>query len=307
MITIGSYACSHIWNSREEGSEIDIDFMCTEDEYNIAKEVLLSQGADIIHETEFTRAIKGVDYIFEFMIGKNGNSTEQLLKYCNNTEDGKLFGDVAPLNVLYLLKMSHRYLRNSPHFLKTMRDIKKLRQLGATIPDDLQSVLELREKETYKYNHPVLNVTKNQFFDGDDIDYQYDHDTIHEAIAIGEMPAYRHYMKDDSEVMTSKEKFFSVPETIRLLGVYEEACVLALERSQIPFSDSANAPTCKNSFITALIKVCTSITSGWFRQYAWENFYEVINIYRNFGEEDYLNRFNANKHILKPFKSEMVL
>lgn len=307
MITIGSYACKHIWDSRQDSTETDVDFMCTEHEYNIAKTILLSQGAEIIHEKEYTRAIKGVDYIFEFMIGKNGNSTEQLLQYCNNKEDGKLFGEVAPINVLYLLKMSHRFLRNSPHFLKTMKDIKKLRQLGATIPEELESVLALREKETYTYRHPVLDVSKNQFFDGDGVDYQYDHDTIHEAIAIGEIPAYRHYMKDGSEVMTSKEKFFSVPETIRLLGVYEETCVLALERSQIPFGDSENAPTCKHSFITALIKVCTSITSGWFREYAYENFYEVINIYRNFGEEDYLNRFNANKEILKPFKSEMVL
>lgn len=307
MITIGSYACDHILNTRENSTDRDVDFMCTEKEYDITKTVLLSQGAEIIHEKEYTRAIKGIDYIFEFMIGKNGNSTEQLLQYCNNKEDGKLFGDKAPLDVLYLLKMSHRFLRNSPHFLKTMKDIKKLRQLGATIPEELKEVLELREKETYTYNHPVLDVSKNQFFDGDGVDYQYDHDTIHETVAIGDIPAYRHYMKDGSEVMTSKEKFFSVPETIRLLGVYEETCVLALERSQIPFGSTEGAPTCKHSFITALIKVCTSITSGWFRTYAWENFYEVINIYRNLGEDDYLNRFNKNKHLLKPFKSEMVL
>lgn len=307
MITIGSYACDHLLSSRQNGTERDVDFMCTENEYTIAKKVLLSQGASIIHEKEFTRAIKGADYIFEFMIGKDGNSTEQLLQYCNNKEDGKLFGESAPIDVLYLLKMSHRFLRNSPHFLKTMKDIKKLRQLGASIPEELQSVFELREKETYTYSHPVLDVSKNQFFDGDGIDYIYDHDTIHEAIAIGDIPAYRHYMKDGSEVMTSKQKFFSVPETIRLLGVYEETCVLALERSQIPFGGTMQSPTCKSSFITALIKVCTSITSGWFREYAWEHFYEIINIYRNYGEEDYLNRFHKNKSVLKPFKTEMVL
>lgn len=308
MITVGSYANDKILRTREQNNVHDVDFMCTEKEYEIAKGTLLSQGATIIHEKEFTRAIKGAEgCIFEFMIGKNGNSTEQLLQYCNNIEDGKLFGEKASIHVLYLLKMSHRYLRNSPHFLKTMKDIRKLRQLGAFIPSELQEVFELREKETYTYKHPVLDVSKNQFFDGDGVDYLYDHDTIHEAIAIGEMPAYRHYMKDGSEVMTSKEKFFSVPETIRLLGVYEETCVLALERSQIPFGSTVNAPTCKHSFITALIKVCTSITSGWFRQYAWENFYEVINIYRNYGETDYLERFIENKNVLKPFKSEMVL
>lgn len=33
---------------------------------------------------------------------------------------------VPSMNILYLLKMSHRYLKNSPHFLKTMEDILKM-------------------------------------------------------------------------------------------------------------------------------------------------------------------------------------
>src|ERR1700740_889971 len=30
---------------------------------------------------------------------------------------------IPSVNVIYMLKMSHRYLRNSPHLIKTMRDI----------------------------------------------------------------------------------------------------------------------------------------------------------------------------------------
>ena len=54
----------------------------------------------------------------------------------------------ASLNGLYALKMSHRYLRNSPHFLKTMQDIKLMREHGATITGDLVDFLKRREAET---------------------------------------------------------------------------------------------------------------------------------------------------------------
>lgn len=304
MITIGSYACEHIYNKRQDPT--DFDFMCTEKEYDIVKETLLSQGATVVHEKYDSAAFKASDGYYEFYIGKDNNSTEQLLKYCNNPEDGVLFSTDAPLEVLYLLKMSHRYLRNSPHFLKTMRDIHTLRTLGASIPVELEPILKLREDETYDYKHPVLDVNKQQFFSGDGIEYIYDHDTIHIAIAIEDTPAYTKYIRNGSEVMTDKEKFFAQKPWTRLLGVYEETCVLALERSQIPFNFNSTEldvepPTAKHSFITALIKVCTSITSGWFREYAYDHFYEVLNLYREMGEDDYIERFKENRSVLKPF------
>ena len=311
MITIGSFACEQIYNARSENHVSDFDHMCTKFEFNKALNHLLSLGGTIIHQNDKTCAVKAPDGIHEFYLGYDNNSTEQILKYCDNVEDGMFFTKNAPLDVLYMIKMSHRFLRNSPHFLKTMRDIHTMRTMGATMNSELLQILSLREEETYNYGHPVLDVSKNQFFDSDGVDYIFDHDTIHEAIAIGSAPAYKKYIKDGSEVMTSEEKFMSVPEQIRLLGVYEEACVLALERSQIPFviertQTSDVLPSAKHSFITALIKVCTSITSGWFRTYAWEHFYEVINIYRNQGEDDYIRRFEAGRLVLKPFKNEML-
>ena len=91
-------------------------------------------------------------------------------------------------------------------------------------------------------------------------------------------------MKDGAEVECDKEKFFSAGERIRLYGVLEEAQVLALERSQIPFRGKVEP---RRSFDIALQKVCTSITSGWFREFAWENFDKVEEMY----EDDYVSRF----------------
>lgn len=246
---------------------------------------------------------------YEFEIAGDQTTNERLLdRYSAGI--GITF---APLEVLLMLKLSHRYRRNSPHFLKTMRDIQKLRAAGVVLDEWLEEVLEQREKETYTYKHPKLDVSKHAFFDGDGVNYVYDHDSLHltQALTYKETgnhadtlcpevalyPAYTFYMKEGSEVMTSKEKFFAVDEIIRLRGVYEETCVLALERSQIPFPEAKP----RKSFEYALMKVCTSITSGWFREFAWENYDKILDIYEKEGEDGYLKRFNANKHLLKPY------
>jgi hypothetical protein len=258
---------------------------------------------------------------YEFDIASPGDTNQFLLDYFDVHPSGVTF---APPHVLLALKLSHRYRRNSPHFLKTMRDIQFLRGQRVTIGTELEEWMPAREASTYTYAHPKLDVSKDAFFDGDGVPYVYDHDSIHLTQALTERtfmercagpsvvgkavsygrevtrtyPAYTFYMKDGSEVMTSKEKFMSVPERIRLYGVYEESCVLALERSQIPFPNAKP----RQSFEYALMKVCTSITSGWFREFAWENYDKVLDIYEKEGEDGYLKRFNANKHLLKPYE-----
>lgn len=284
------------------------------------------------------RGKDGMNY--EFELAWPGTSAEMLLTQYG-LKDFKWTPDIAPAfainDDLLLIKMSHRYKRNSPHFLKTMSDIKFLREkLGAkdveywlTKNHGNVSLLKLREAESYDYAHPKLNVSSKDFFTGDGVNYVYDHDSIHLAVALDsyvqwgrpcpdgkvgcmvahgkriQVPAYTKYMKDGSEVMTSKAKFMSVEESVRLAGVYEESCVLALERSQIPHGlGKEGGPTARWSFEMALMKVCTSITSGWFREFAWENYQKVLDLYNELGEDDYISRFQRNGHLLKPYTGE---
>lgn len=202
---------------------------------------------------------------------------------------------VANLDLLYTLKMSHRYLKNSKHFKKTRDDIMLMRSKLSAIPVDLLDFYEARMEETYNYGHPKLNVSKDDFFKGDGVEYVYDHDSIHMAVRRLPLPAYRYYMADGAEVQTSKEKFFAVDQNTRILGVLEEAYVLALERSQIPHGEKV---TPRQSFFMALEKVCTSITSGWFREFAWENYDEVVKYYEmdNFKGDNYVDMFDRALH-----------
>ena len=238
----------------------------------------------------------GWDY--EIEIAWKGSSGDVLLQLEGVVEGEEAF---ASKEALLALKMSHRYLRNSPHFLKTMRDIQSMRAQGVVMTAELENLwLPQREAETYVYNHPKLNVDKQTFFD-DSVGYVYDHDSLHETVALLEKPAYTFYMQDGAQVMTDREKFFSVDEQIRLYGVYEESCVLAMERSQIPFNFE---PDARRSFEMALMKVCTSITSGWFREFAYNSYDEVLDLYNELGENDFIERFKKNAHLLKPFRNE---
>lgn len=329
MLLIGSRAL--VANNPElEGTRrtVDWDYICTIEQFSAwhkANKANLqfavpTQGGKYYH----ARDKDGMNY--EFELAWPGTSAEDFLKHYGLL-DFKWVPEIGPVPAinpdLLLIKLSHRYKRNSPHFLKTMSDIKYLREkVGVEFFEKFmknginEPILAKREAESYDYAHPKLNVSSKDFFTGDGVQYVYDHDSIHLTVALTELqvgpwPAYKSYMKENSEVMTSKELFFEVSEETRLNGVYEETCVLALERSQIPHNFHNHAgpdvprPTARWSFEMALMKVCTSITSGWFRAYAWENYSKVLDLYNELGENDYIERFNKNQHLLKPYTKEM--
>lgn len=229
---------------------------------------------------------------------------ELILTDPETTWSKKVKAWLPSLNVLYMLKMSHRFRKDSPHFLKTMRDIQVMRKAGAFIESMHYDFYQKRMAATYWYEHPNLNRSKAEFFNPEDKYMVYDHDSIHEAVAIGSRPAYVSYAVDGQEVLSSKQKFFDGPMYQRLRGVYEETCVLALERSQIP---SSYGPTRNWSFEKALEKVCTSITSGWFREYAWEHYDEVLMLrdMRDGMGCNYVDEFHRNKHKLRPYEGAM--
>lgn len=240
--------------------------------------------------------------IIEAEIAWSGSNSEELLQLIVNDRDSTttfLNGIVvtfAPLTILYLLKMSHRFVRNSPHFHKTRSDIKRMREqadVAWPFPEHYADFYKRRLEVTYDYNHPKLNQDSSTFFSGDGVEYLYNHDDIHRAVAIrNNSPAYLSYIEDGQQVNCSREKFWAAGHSVRINGVLEECYVLALERSIIPYKsyrgDHPDPESAfKTSFLTALEKVCTSITSGWFREFAWESYDQVCDLYSS----DFVGKF----------------
>ena len=301
MILVGSRAL-YAHELTPPGFDADLadsDFIATQEQWDEFKHSF-SNFKDVEVKTPNVKAFK-VEHLDERVIyyeayittKGSGNSDDLIMKMLGGYEHFI----VAPPEVCLAIKISHKFKKNTRNFLKTMYHIKFLESKGIKLDDSLLEIVKLRQKESLNYGHPKLNVSKETFFD--DTIYTYDHDSIHEAIAILDKPAYMSYIVDGEQVMTSKEKFMSCPEHIKLLGVYEETCVLALERSQIPNDFSIPA---EKSFKLALEKVCTSITSGWFRDYAYDNYHKVIAIYKHFGYDNYVKRFKDNFDMIKPFK-----
>jgi len=301
-ILIGSQALHKRFpDSREP--KLDYDMMGTVQEFTeLAKELSKIHGeiTAVKHSEDGDKvyAFFKDNMVLECEIAWPGTLTEKLVDWVNQSEEwldfsiGDVWVRVPPLNFLYMLKMSHRYKKNSPHFLKTMRDIQFMRSKGAKIGIDtylLRPLYKQRMKETYNYAHPNLKQTKKDFFT-DDVPYKYDHDSIHRAIAAPNDPAYT-YVKDcQDEVFMKKENFYASSLVTQLMCVLEESMVLALERSIIPFDSFENPERIDWAFKMALFKVCTSITSGWFREFAWENYDTVLEMY-GLDSQEFVNRF----------------
>lgn len=307
MILIGSRALALRSPRDEKGrplllmrKPVDFDWVCTREEFD----KWLSENGSKVNPTKVYPEMDGKKMIVEgssnceFEISRPGSSAEMLINLV--TKDPETvetpFGLIPNMDMLFTIKSSHKYLRNSPHFWKTLVDYHIMKKVGATIRPEYQEFHKLREKETYWYKHPKLNQTKDNFFADDAIQYVYDHDTIHESVARGERPAYTYYMKDGAQVDCDKEKFFALPEQVRMNGVIEEAAVLAIERSLVPHP---GVWTPEYAWKFALSKVCSSITSGWFRAYAYENALEILKQY----PLGYWEKFQADVQLglVKPF------
>jgi hypothetical protein len=282
MLIIGSVAMKHF--GLTDRKPIDTDVICTYEEY---EQLIKDFKPNIIAHYPISGnkfVIKCLDTITEVEIAWPGSVAEELLTIVEKHKLHKHLDYneyIATPEVQLALKMSHRYLRNNPHFNKTMDDIWALRGNNYVVPECLQEWLKKREKETYDYSLPNLKQSKNNFFNAEDGFYKFDHDSLHLAVAIGDRPAYMEFKLDEEEVWCSEELWNMCSEETKLNAGFEEAMVLNLERWLVP-NDFKVEP--KQGFDIALEKICTSITSGFFREYCWEHYYEIEKMY-----EDYAN------------------
>jgi len=305
MILIGSRALKIRAPFILRRQPLDYDFICSFEEYenylNINKNKVIK--AYDIPGNKIIKIIES-DSINEFEIIEKNKSSEMFKDLVNadpETIISKEGYKIPSLDLLFTLKSSHKYLKNSPHFWKTMLDYSLMKIAGAQIKPEAKEFLAKREAETYWYKHPSLKQSKDQFFSDDGLQYVYDHDSIHESVKLYDKPAYTYYLKDGKEVECDKGKFFALPEEYKLAGVIEEAMVLAIERSLVPHP-GVKSP--KEAWVFALSKVCSSITSGWFREYAYENAFKILQLY----PEKYWEKFNCDllQGKIKPFTKKII-
>lgn len=153
--------------------------------------------------------------------------------------------------------------------------------------------IEGRKVLTYKEfgnRHPKLKQSNEDFFD-DNVEKVYDHDYLHELYAYGDRPMFEKlkYRGEESSAWCSRDLWENLSLSDKVKCVAEETYVIATERFLVPNQWNYNP---KYAYYQALRKVCTTLTSGWFRDFALDNFPQVWDHYD-------ANRINKVKEQLK--------
>lgn len=195
---------------------------------------------------------------------------------------------VAPLEVMYSIKKSHRHFPRN--WKKHIVDFLKMDVYLNGI-DVLDRITAVREEETKKrvgLKTPSLNKNAKDFFDDNVSNRTFVHDDIHKVMAHFDKPMYEYIKVDPNLVKCSREKFEALSFTQKMCCVLEEAYVIALERAIIPMIFCGGPiTTADDAFDWAIMRICTNLTSGWFREFATMRYLDIMN-YRN---ENYVDKF----------------
>lgn len=225
----------------------------------------------------------------EFEIATPGSSAEDYLRYA---EENKLNG-IADIHILYSLKKSH--IHCPIHFEKNIQDYHICKQI-CDDRDVLEEITKKRIKETnerLKLRTPSLMKSKDDFFNDKTIDIRvFEHDDIHNAVKHLDKPIYSYMQNDANVVLCDKNKWNEFPMQWKLWAVEEESTVIALERKILPsLFKGKKYVSAEDALKWALMRVCTTLCSGWFRQFAIDNYFNVLNSYNKEYVKDFLDKF----------------
>jgi hypothetical protein len=166
----------------------------------------------------------------------------------------------ATLDELYTIKVSHaQWDLNNNTWEKHVYDIVQLKRAGAVLDLQLHKLLYSVWEETHGVKVIDLAQDKAEFFD-DAVRRTYDHDSLHDSVAYGDLPIYTEVLKDGAEVDIDMKKLKALPLERFVDLIKEEIFVTALERIVVP-KDYDVSPGA--AYWWAFRRTATSLTKGW--------------------------------------------
>ncbi|ATN93519.1 hypothetical protein [Pseudoalteromonas phage J2-1_QLiu-2017] len=274
----------------------DIDLVVTQEEFELVKEDFLDveKRGDNKYKAHTENALLNKPMIVEITVIGCGNHfhLEHLYEGLNDTalslNVSSAVSIVAtsvsvPLFYTIALRESHKYVPNGmKRFYKNLDELQEIISWCGICKDidhlikfsQLAKKFHKKLENKKKHRH---NVSKGEFFN-DTVDYVYDHDSLHEALAIGSTPAYTLIKPDDRDVLVSRELFKNSSRETQINTVVEEVMVLALERMLIK---TRRWDQEDYAFRLSFYKLCTGIASGWWRDFAYDNKEEVFRVWNS--------------------------
>lgn len=286
MLIIGSHALiQHFPNLR---TPKDLDIIATPEEVDEWFKLQVSNKQSHV----FDVTVLSLDHLLikspntgniEIFLAKDKNTNWEYLNYTKS--EGVLENiPYAPIEVLFSLKKSHIYFSINHH--KNVLDYNIIRKSLNGI-DTLSEITERRFKETEervgRLKTPKLSKSKDAFFKQSEsfVKSYFIHDEMHVIMSHGERPTYELMQyENQGSVLCSKDLWDGMSYLQQIHCVLEESYVIALERKILPMMYGAGRHyTPNDAFRWALMRVCTNLCSGWFREFAIENFTEILNNY----------------------------
>ena len=275
----------------------DIDVICFKNDLSSLSNLLNPTKVIKGTHTIILRGIQKKSELFytnnvEMLLADESESLKMYLEY----DKGKTF---ASKEVLFSLKKSHI---NFPiKFQKHIHDYCYLQE-NLDGFDQLSHITIINHKETEsrlgKLKTPSLNQTVDQFF-GQSKDYvktHFIHDEVHKIMAHYQKPLYEKMQCDTNLAKCDRELWRLFTYEDKCKCVLEEAYVIALERKILPMLFNASQGfTSDEAFDWALMRICTNLCSGWFREFATNNYFIIKKLYnKNYVEKFLLAYENGN-------------
>lgn len=235
------------------------------------KEVKSGKYSTIFKDIQNKNEIFDKD-IVEIIFADESKSLQKYLEY----DEENLF---ASIEVLFSLKKSHIHYPRK--FYTNIRDYILLHNhlQGVDILSNITKIhTEENSKRLGKSKSPSLNKTVEDFFSQSKyfVKYIFDHDSLHAVVAHYDRPLYKLIQKNHNKAMCDENLWDQLLYEDKCKCVLEEAYVIALERKIIPMIfDGGKGYTSQEAFDWALMRICTTLCSGWFREFAKLNFFKI--------------------------------
>lgn len=192
--------------------------------------------------------------------------SREIMKMVECTRDnGVLY---ATPNSIATIKMSHLAWDNYAWSKHKWDYLNLKNNHNCEVDEELRlALIEFWKKDLGNKDFLSLDQNTKDFFT-DNVEYEFDHDDLHYLVANG-YPLYIKCLKEESEVLIDKYKFFAMPKDLQLRMFQEEITVIALERYILNEKNEINSFV--HAWNLALRKTITNLTKGWASQFIIEN------------------------------------
>lgn len=292
-LLIGSRAM-RFWYPDSRTPKDDYDLLATASGYEKLKNLnyisskSLKAGDDLIELKLKIGTSIGID-------NDKYESVKMLIDANKDSPSIDLFGlncRIATAPTLMAIKKSHLYYRHN--WYKHIEDYHYLKGKDTKLDSTLLKALELRQKERSiretTQRTVNLNASNDEFFRKSDkaVRRKFVHDDLHLAIAFYDRPIFESIKTNPTKALVDESLFNNLDHLDKCRLVVEEACVIGLERIIIPQwynshllslaginTNESYKSLDAHAYKYAIMRICTDLTKGWFREFAVEN-YNII-------------------------------